>query len=364
MIKIEHLRKVYDNKLEVLKDVNAVINDGEIISIIGPSGTGKSTLLRCINKLETATSGHIWIDDVDVMDPKTDISLVREKVGMVFQSFNLFDHLSVLDNVMIGPVKLLGMGREEAEAQGRRLLAQVGLTSKAEAFPSELSGGQKQRVAIARCLSMNPKVILFDEPTSALDPTMVTEVLSVIRDVAKQGITMLIVTHEMKFARDVSTRVFYMDKGIIYEDGTPEQIFENPQNTFTKVFINRIRAYDFMIDDKDYDEYALMGGLRSFCQKYGLKSSVIDRIESLARNSLEICFRNNPSSGNIRFRVTYSEVNDIAKVKMKSDPSQMTFICPTEPSPELEEIRRNCDNVNERLEDGSLKLTLTFKCQN
>lgn len=361
MIKIEHLSKVYSGKLQVLKDVNAEINDGEVISIIGPSGTGKSTLLRCINKLETATSGHIWIDGMDVMDSRTDIRAIRQKVGMVFQSFNLFDHLSVLDNLIIGPVKLLGMSPVDAEKQGRKLLSQVGLATKAEAFPSELSGGQKQRVAIARCLSMHPKVILFDEPTSALDPTMVTEVLSVIRDVAKQGITMLIVTHEMKFAHDVSTRVFYMDKGIIYEDGTPEQIFGDPQKTWTKVFIRRIRAYDFQIEDRNYDSFAMIGGLRTFCQKYGIKPAVIERIENLVKDSLAICFRNNPDSHDIRLRVTYSEVKEEAKVKFKSDPGQITFICPDTPSPELDNIRRNCNNINERLEDDKLKLTLTFQ---
>lgn len=364
MIRIEHLAKTYENNLQVLKDVNADIQDGEIISIIGPSGTGKSTFLRCINRLENATSGHIWIDGVDIVDPKTDMCAVRQKVGMVFQSFNLFDHLSVLDNVMIGPVKLLGMSREEAEAQGRKLLAQVGMSAKAEAFPKELSGGQKQRVAIARCLSMHPKVMLFDEPTSALDPTMVTEVLSVIRDVAKQGITMLIVTHEMKFAHDVSTRIFYMDKGIIYEDGTPQQIFENPQNTFTKVFIRRIRAYDFQIEDKDYDSVSMMAGLQTFCQRYGLKDNTIERIETLAKEALALCFANNPDSRDIRLRVTYSEVDGVAKVKLKSLPEQGTFINPECSSPELDVIRQNCDKVNERVEDGHLKLTLTFNSLN
>jgi len=361
MIRIEHLRKKFlDNNFEVLKDVNAEIQDGEIISIIGPSGTGKSTFLRCINGLNTPTSGHIWIDGVDVTDPKTDMRAVRKKVGMVFQNFNLFDHLSVLDNIMVGPVKLLGMSRQEAEAQGRKLLAQVGMSSKAEAFPSELSGGQKQRVAIARCLSMQPKVILFDEPTSALDPTMVTEVLSVIRGVAKQGITMLIVTHEMKFAREVSTRIFYMDKGIIYEDGTPDQIFENPQNTYTKVFIRRIRAYDFQIEDKNYDSVALFAGLEDFCVRYGLKDDVIEKIDTLARNALDICFTHNPASKSMRFRVTYSEVHQEVKVKLRSSPDQLTFICPDTPSPCLDQIKRNCDRINERLEDEYLKLTLTF----
>jgi len=361
MIRIEHLSKVYDDQFCVLKDVNAVINDGEVISIIGPSGTGKSTFLRCINKLEQATSGHIWIDDLDIMDPKTDISAVRRKVGMVFQNFNLFDHLSVLDNVMIGPVKLLGMSREEAEAQGRKLLNQVGMAAKAESFPRELSGGQKQRVAIARCLSMNPKVILFDEPTSALDPTMVTEVLSVIRSIAKKGITMLIVTHEMKFAYDVSTRVFYMDKGIIYEEGTPQQIFENPQNTYTKVFINRIRAFDYNIDDKNYDSFSMIGELRAFCHHYGIKGSIIDRLQKLVEDSLSLCFNSHPDARDINLRVTYSEKHELAKVKIKAPESLGSFLqnIPTDDTV-LASINDSCDTIKEVVENGQLKLKLYF----
>jgi len=362
MIRIEHLSKRYEHaNLTVLKDVNAEIKDGEIISIIGPSGTGKSTFLRCINKLETATSGHIWIDGVDITDPKTDIRAVRQRVGMVFQNFNLFDHLSVLDNVMIGPIKLLGMEACEAETLGRRLLAEVGMSAKAEAFPSELSGGQKQRVAIARCLSMQPKVILFDEPTSALDPTMVTEVLSVIRNVAKQGITMLIVTHEMNFAREVSTRIFYMDKGIIYEDGTPKQIFENPQNTFTKVFIRRIRAYDFQVENKYYDSISMIAGLENFCHRYGLSQKLIDRIKTLTTSALKIVFTRRPDSKEFRLRITYSEVSGETKVKLKGSPSQEAFILPETDSEEFRAIKANCDSIKERLEDGFLKLTLTFR---
>jgi len=361
MIRIEHLVKTYDNKLKVLNDVNAVINDGEVISIIGPSGTGKSTLLRCINKLETSTSGHIWIDDVDVTAPGTNLSSIRKKVGMVFQNFNLFDHLSVLDNLMIGPVKLLGMSLEDAEEQGRRLLSQVGLSSKAEAFPSELSGGQKQRVAIARCLSMNSKVILFDEPTSSLDPTMVTEVLSVIRSIAQRGITMLIVTHEMQFARDVSSRVFYLDQGTIYEEGTPQQIFENPQKTLTKVFIGRIRAFDFQIEDRDYDSIGMLAGLSTFCTKYAIPKKDYQRMETLVINTLSLCFANNPESANIRLRITFSEAKGETKVKFRSGTEQKTFISVHTQSPELELIKRNCDDINERIEDNYLKLTLTFK---
>jgi len=208
---------------------------------------------------------------------------------------------------------------------------------------------------------MQPKVMLFDEPTSALDPTMVTEVLSVIRDIAKRGITMLIVTHEMKFARDVSTRVFYMDQGIIYEDGTPEQIFQNPQNTFTKVFIRRIRAYDFQIENADYDKISMMAGLRTFCEKYGLKQDTIERIERLAKESVELCFKNNPASHDIRLRVTYSEADDVVKVKLKAEPDQKVFLNPEVECDELARIRKDCDTVNERIEEGKLKLTLTFK---
>ena len=229
MISIRHLRKEYPG-VTPLKDVSAEIGRGEVISIIGPSGTGKSTLLRCINLLEKPTSGEIIINGQAITDPKCRVHLLRRKMGMVFQSFNLFNHLSVLDNVCIGPVKLLGKSRKEAEAKAMELLKLVGMAEKADAMPDELSGGQKQRAAIARCLSMDPEIILFDEPTSALDPTMVSEVLSVIRALARQGMTMAIVTHEMNFARDVSTRVVYMDEGIIYEIGTPEEIFEHPKH--------------------------------------------------------------------------------------------------------------------------------------
>ena len=227
MIQIKHLQKKFGN-LEVLRDVNLNIKCGEVISIIGPSGTGKSTFLRCLNLLEQPTGGSIIIDGEEVLNGHINASKLRQKMGMVFQSFNLFNHLSVLENVCIGPIKLLGKSRQDAEAKAKELLKMVGMAEKADAMPEELSGGQKQRAAIARCLSMDPEIILFDEPTSALDPTMVSEVLSVIRALARQGMTMAIVTHEMSFARDVSTRVVYMDDGIIYEIGTPEEIFEHP----------------------------------------------------------------------------------------------------------------------------------------
>ena len=267
MIRIEHLQKSFGN-LEVLKDVNATIEKGEIISIIGPSGTGKSTLLRCLNLLDAPTGGSIFIDEENILAKKADVPRLRQKMGMVFQSFNLFDHLTVLENLCIGPVKLLGKTKAEAKEKGQELLKMVGLSEKADVYPSQLSGGQKQRVAIARCLSMEPEIILFDEPTSALDPTMVSEVLAVIRSLARQGMTMAIVTHEMSFAKDLSTRIFYMDEGIIYEEGPPQQIFDNPQKEKTRIFINRIRNFHYRINNENYDLYALNAEVEAFCGKH------------------------------------------------------------------------------------------------
>jgi polar amino acid transport system ATP-binding protein len=243
MISIRHLKKVYPN-VTPLVDVNADIERGEVISIIGPSGTGKSTFLRCINRLETPTSGEILIDGKSITAPGADVTAFRRKMGMVFQSFNLFNHLTVIENIMVAQVDLLKRSQKEAYEKGMSLLHTVGLVDKANALPEELSGGQKQRAAIARTLAMDPDIVLFDEPTSALDPTMVGEVLAVIRNLAKQGLTMLIVTHEMKFARDISSRIFYMDEGVVYEEGTPEQIFNNPKREKTRLFIKRLRVFD------------------------------------------------------------------------------------------------------------------------
>ena len=239
MITVSHLRKSF-NGVAVLKDVNAEISKGEIISIIGPSGTGKSTFLRCLNRLETPDGGTIVVNGVDVTDPKSDLAAVRRQMGMVFQNFNLFGNLTILGNVMAAQCDLLGVSKADARRKALELLGRVGLANKADALPDELSGGQKQRVAIARALAMDPEILLFDEPTSALDPTMVGEVLSVIKDLAKTGMTMLIVTHEMGFARDVSTRVFFMDEGIVYEDGAPAQIFNHPKNPKTIEFVGQV----------------------------------------------------------------------------------------------------------------------------
>ncbi|OTN76252.1 amino acid ABC transporter ATP-binding protein [Enterococcus sp. 8G7_MSG3316] len=238
-ILVENLVKKFGNNT-VLNDINVSIEEGEVVCVIGPSGSGKSTFLRCLNRLEEPTSGDIIIDGAHLMDKNTNINAVRQHIGMVFQHFNLFPHLSVLENIILAPMDLKNATRKEAEANAVRLLETVGLADKKDMYPDNLSGGQKQRVAIARALAMNPDVMLFDEPTSALDPEMVGDVLNVMKKLAKQGMTMVIVTHEMGFAKEVANRVMFIDGGNFLEDGTPEQIFSNPKNERTKDFLDKV----------------------------------------------------------------------------------------------------------------------------
>ncbi len=239
MITVNDLHKHFGS-LEVLKGIDAKVEEKEVVCVIGPSGSGKSTFLRCLNLLEDVTSGEITIDGDVVTDPKVDINAVRSQVGMVFQHFNLFPHKTVLENITLGPIKVKGESEQEANENGRALLEKVGLSDKADMYPDSLSGGQKQRVAIARSLAMNPKVMLFDEPTSALDPELVGDVLEVMKDLAREGMTMVVVTHEMGFAREVGHRVLFMDEGVIMEEGDPQQIFENPQDPRTQSFLSKI----------------------------------------------------------------------------------------------------------------------------
>ena len=238
-VKVEQLKKSFGS-LEVLKGIDLEVKEGEVVCLIGPSGSGKSTFLRCLNKLEETTAGTVIVDDNDITDPKCNINKVRENIGMVFQQFNLFPHLSVLENIMLAPVDRKKLTKEEAKVTAERLLAAVGLAEKAGEYPPNLSGGQQQRVAIARALAMNPDIMLFDEPTSALDPEMVGEVLEVMKQLAKDGMTMIVVTHEMGFAREVADRVIFMDGGYIVEQGTPEEVFGNPQNKRTQDFLNKV----------------------------------------------------------------------------------------------------------------------------
>jgi len=238
-IYVENLRKNF-GKLEVLKDISIRIAEGEVVVLLGPSGSGKSTFLRCLNQLETVTGGKILIDGKDVTDKHADINKIRENIGMVFQHFNLFPHMTVLKNIMLAPVELKKMTQEEARKKGMELLERVGLADKAEVYPNQLSGGQKQRVAIARALAMNPDIMLFDEPTSALDPEMVGEVLQVMKELAREGMTMAVVTHEIGFAREVAHRIVFMDGGYIVEQGTPEEILRNPKEERTINFLNKV----------------------------------------------------------------------------------------------------------------------------
>ena len=358
MIKVNHLSK-YFGDLAVLKDVNADIKKGEVISVIGPSGTGKSTFLRCLNLLEMPTNGSIMINGVSLLDKKTDISKLRQKMGMVFQSFNLYSHLSILENLTLGPVKLLGKNRSEANQKAFELLKLVGLAEKANNFPNELSGGQKQRVAIARCMAMEPEILLFDEPTSALDPTMVSEVLAVIRRLAKEGMTMIIVTHEMEFARNISSRVFYMDEGIIYEEGSPQQIFENPLKEKTKAFIHRIRSLRFHITSSNYDLYAMQAEMEAFCEKHMISRKVSSYVVLIAEELLGL----QTDYSDIFLSLSYSEQD-----------GNLEFLCETpgtsfNPFEEgvLEDnlgvliIRGRCQSVDHRYENGKNRLVLKVK---
>ncbi|WML38344.1 amino acid ABC transporter ATP-binding protein [Neobacillus sp. OS1-2] len=239
MIEVKNLKKSFGLN-EVLKDINVTVKPQEVVVVIGPSGSGKSTFLRCINMLETITGGHVLIEGIDLTDKQTDINKIRTEVGMVFQQFNLFPHKKVIENIMLAPMKVRNIPGDEARAKGLELLKKVGLADKAEAYPDSLSGGQKQRVAIARALAMEPKIMLFDEPTSALDPEMVGEVLEVMKQLAKEGMTMVVVTHEMGFAKEVGDRVIFMDGGLIVEENVPSELFDNPKEDRTKAFLSKV----------------------------------------------------------------------------------------------------------------------------
>ncbi|MCF8362285.1 MAG: amino acid ABC transporter ATP-binding protein [Prolixibacteraceae bacterium] len=333
MITIKNLSKKF-GALTVLKDINADIKKGEIISVIGPSGTGKSTFLRCLNLLEEPSGGQIYIDGIPLLDKNTNVPKIRQRMGMVFQSFNLYSHLTILENLTLGPVKLLKKTKSEANKKAFDLLKLVGLAEKAYSFPDELSGGQKQRVAIARCMAMESDIILFDEPTSALDPTMVSEVLAVIRQLARRGMTMIIVTHEMEFSKNISSRVFYMDEGIIYEEGTPEQIFENPQREKTKAFIHRIRSLTFNINSPHYDLYALQAEMEAFGEKHMIPPETIARLIHITEELLNL----QPDYQNITLRLSYSEKDNSLKLLCMNPGKPHNVIEETEDGDNLEVI--------------------------
>ena len=317
MIEIKHLRKEFDDNTIPLNDVNMVINKGDVIAVIGPSGTGKSTLLRCINMLTEPTSGNIIVDGEDITAKGCDLNEVRKKMGMVFQSFNLFGHLTVIENIMNPQITLLGKDRQTAYDRAMELLSSVGLSSKVYAYPDELSGGQQQRIAIARTLAMDPDVILFDEPTSALDPSMIGEVQSVIKILAKSGRTMVIVTHEMDFARKIANRVIFMDEGGVYEEGTPKQIFEHPKREKTRRFIQRLSSLSYRIQGIDFDVEAMNEELQGYGEKLLIEA---ERLSKLSLALEEICintiadYSENPD---ILVKIEYAEKKDVLSLAIR-----------------------------------------------
>lgn len=318
LIEVKGLKKAYDS-IEVLKGMDLSVKQNERIAIIGGSGCGKSVFLRCLTLLEKPDAGQIFINGKEITAKGAKIDEIRQSMGMVFQKFHLFSEMDVMDNLCLAPVRLKGMSRQEAEAKAMELLGQVGLSSRAHAWPEVLSGGQQQRVAICRCLMMEPKVLLFDEPTSALDPTMVGEVLAVIRMLAKRDMGMLIVTHEMNFAREVATRVLFFADGGIYEQGTPEEIFDHPKREKTIAFIRKLKFFSFEITEKNFDLMQLQGGIQSFGEKYGLDSMIIYRMqiccEELIYEMLSHCYPEE-NRMELTLEISYSEVDQAAEIEL------------------------------------------------
>ncbi|MEE1200714.1 MAG: amino acid ABC transporter ATP-binding protein [Christensenellales bacterium] len=306
LIEIKGLSKSFGD-LNVLENVNLSVERGEVIAIIGSSGCGKSVFLRCIELLETPDCGQIFIDGNEITGKNAKVDELRRSMGMVYQNFNLFTHMNVLDNLCLAPTHLLGNSREEAEEKAKRLLRSVGLSDKIYAMPSMLSGGQKQRIAIARCLMMEPKIMLFDEPTSALDPTMVGEVLATMRMLSKQGMTMVIVTHEMGFAREVADRVLFFADGGIYEQGTPEEIFENPKKERTIAFIRKMKFLSYHITNRNFDLMELQGRIRTFTERYGLGHQIANRLPLCTEELLLEYISHSNNVIDIELSIEYSE---------------------------------------------------------
>jgi len=318
MIRIEHLKKSYSNGQTPIQDLSTEIHPGDVISIIGPSGTGKSTLLRCINMLEKPTDGKIFVDGEEITAPGYDLTKIRLKIGMVFQSFNLFSHLRVVENVMAPQISLLHLRRQEAYDRAITLLKKVGMAEFAMKYPDELSGGQKQRVAIARTLAMDPEIILFDEPTSALDPTMVGEVEYVIRDLARTGTTMMIVTHEMRFAKSVSNRVFYLDQGGIYEDGSPDQIFNHPQRERTNAFVNRLKVLRGNMQVSSFDFMGLNTQLQDYAFKCRMAPKLVNSVMAFFEEMVvQTILPHLDGNLNLVYEIEYSEENEEVHITLR-----------------------------------------------
>ena len=329
LIEVKGLCKSFDG-LSVLHDVDLTVEQGERIAIIGGSGCGKSVFLRSLERLHPIDAGQIFIDGQEITAKGADVDQIRRSMGMVYQKFHLFSEMDVLDNLCLAPVRLLGMSRQDAEKKAMELLSQVGLSSRAHAWPNVLSGGQQQRIAICRCLMMEPKVLLFDEPTSALDPTMVGEVLAVIRMLVKRDMTMLIVTHEMNFAREVATRVLFLADGGIYEQGTPEEIFDSPKREKTIAFIRKIKYFSFEITEKNFDLMQLQGGIQTFGEKYGLDKARIYRLqiccEELVYEMLSHCYPETDEV-NMHLDISYAEADKAMKIELSCGGAEYDPFC-------------------------------------
>ncbi len=321
MIKVENLSKSFGG-LRVLSGVDLEIQKGECVAIIGPSGAGKSVLLYCLNALEKPDSGRVTLNGVDITDKRTDINKVREKVGMVYQNFHLFSHLTVLENIILAPVKVRKLPRAEAISRACGLLETVSLLDKKDSYPDQLSGGQKQRIAIVRALAMDPEILLFDEPTSALDPSMVGEVLAVIRALAKQGFTMVIVTHEMNFAREVADRVLFMEEQGVYESGSPEKILVNPEREKTIAFIRKLKTFNYKVDSYNFDLIGMCARLELFCAKYAIEKKQVNganlALEEVITYILKYCYEK-PRQPDINVTVEYGDADKKIAVEIAHD---------------------------------------------
>lgn len=318
IIQVEHLYKSFGS-LEVLRDVSLTVEEGECIVIIGGSGCGKSVFLRLLNLLETPDSGRILIGEDEITAKGANVNHIRQKMGMVYQGFHLFEHMDVLDNLTLAPIRLRGESREEAEQKAVELLKMVSLESRKHTMPSVLSGGQKQRIAIARCLAMEPQIMLFDEPTSALDPTMVGEVLATMRMLVKRGMTMIVVTHEMSFAREVGTRILYFDEHGIYEQGTPGDIFDHPQKPKTEAFIHKMKFFSQKIGQREFDLMQLQGGIWSFAIKYGIGDKFAHRLQLCAEELIYEMLSGavvEDAAVNLDVNISYSELDKSIQLEL------------------------------------------------
>lgn len=315
MIEIKNLTKIYRVN-PIVNNLSVTINDGEIISVIGPSGCGKSTFIKCINMLERPTSGQIFLDGEEITAPGYDLTKVSKKIGMVFQSFNLFDHMTAIENVMMPQIENLKVSKQEAYDKAVELLKRVNLFQKAFSYPDQLSGGQKQRIAIARTLAMDPEIILFDEPISALDPTMIGEVKAVIRDLTHTGKTMIIVTHDMDFARTIGTRLFFMCEGGIYEEGIPEEVFTNPQKEKTREFVNNLKVLQFDIDNRNYDFYGAYASIDEYCRKNQIPYSKVNHIKSVFEEICQSILLEKLDDYKVKFKVIYTPNEDKVDVNV------------------------------------------------